>query len=83
MRPSKEPPPSGASRAMPCATCHVDNDYKKYTCYGCHEHTLANVTRKHRKHVKERIQNFENCVQCHRSVHDKPREGRERGRGRD
>ena len=36
-----------------------------------------------RKQVKERIQNFDNCVQCHRSAHDKPREGRERGRGRD
>lgn len=63
-----------------CATCHVNNDFKKYTCYGCHEHTLANVTR---KHLRERIQNFDNCVQCHRSARDKPREGSERGRGRD
>jgi len=66
-----------------CATCHINNDYRKYTCYGCHEHTVANVTR---KHARERIQNIDNCVQCHRSAHDKPREGREgreRGRERD
>ncbi|MBL8140325.1 MAG: class III cytochrome C family protein, partial [Acidobacteria bacterium] len=25
-----------------CATCHqVPSDYKRYTCYGCHEHTPA------------------------------------------
>ena len=41
---------------------------------------VANVTR---KHVKERIQNFDNCVQCHRSAHDNPREGHERGREED
>ena len=73
-------PSCPCSIATTTRTCHVNNDYKKYTCYGCHEHTLPNVTR---KHVKERIQNFENCVQCHRSAHDKPRESSDRGRGRD
>lgn len=63
-----------------CATCHINNDYKKYTCYGCHEHTPANVAR---KHIKEGIQDFENCVKCHRSAEDEPGEGRKGGRERD
>jgi hypothetical protein len=24
-----------------CVTCHLGNDYSRYTCYGCHEHSLA------------------------------------------
>jgi hypothetical protein len=48
-----------------CATCHVNNDYNRYTCYGCHEHTVDNILRKHRK---ERISNINNCVRCHRSA---------------
>jgi hypothetical protein len=55
-----------------CATCHTAGDFRKYTCYGCHEHTPANVLRKHRK---EGIQNFENCVKCHRSADDEPKRG--------
>jgi hypothetical protein len=58
-----------------CATCHVGRDQGQYTCYGCHEHTPANVSR---KHAKEGIQNFENCVECHRSADDEP--GRSSGR---
>ncbi|MCE9661710.1 MAG: class III cytochrome C family protein [Burkholderiales bacterium] len=62
-----------------CATCHVANDYGKFTCYGCHEHTPAKVRR---KHLEEGIRNFENCVECHRSADGEPegRGGRE-GRG--
>lgn len=48
-----------------CVTCHIRNDYSRYTCYGCHEHSLDNVRR---KHIKEGIRNFENCVECHRSA---------------
>jgi hypothetical protein len=58
----------------PCATCHLNNDFSKYTCYGCHEHQPDRIRS---KHVKEGIQNFENCASCHRSAHG---EGRERGR---
>ncbi len=47
----------------PCATCHKNNDYSRYTCYGCHEHSLANVRQ---EHVEEGIRSFENCVECHR-----------------
>jgi hypothetical protein len=54
-----------------CSTCHTASDYSSYTCYGCHEHTPANVRG---KHIREGIQNFENCVECHRSA-DGEREG--------
>ena len=47
----------------PCITCHQDNDYKRYTCYGCHEHTAAKVRA---EHEEEGIRNFDNCVECHR-----------------
>lgn len=48
-----------------CVTCHVRNDYSRYTCYGCHEHTLDNVRR---KHIKEGIRDYDNCVECHRNA---------------
>ncbi|MBP6854534.1 MAG: cytochrome c3 family protein [Rhodoferax sp.] len=46
-----------------CSTCHKASDYSQYTCYGCHEHTVANVRA---EHEKEGIANFDNCVECHR-----------------
>ncbi len=48
-----------------CVTCHVRNDYSRYTCYGCHEHTPENIRR---EHIEEGIRNFDNCVKCHRSA---------------
>ena len=51
-----------------CTTCHVANDYKKYTCYGCHEHTPAKIKR---EHLEEGILEFEKCVACHRSAEEK------------
>ncbi len=54
-----------------CVTCHVNNDYRRYTCYGCHEHQPEKIRR---EHVKEGIRDFENCVACHRSASEK-REG--------
>jgi hypothetical protein len=54
-----------------CVTCHTGNDYKRYTCYGCHEHTPERIRAKHQK---EGIRNFENCTECHRSADE--REGR-------
>ena len=47
-----------------CETCHTGNDYSRYTCYGCHEHTPAKIRKEHQE---EGISNFENCVECHRS----------------
>lgn len=59
-----------------CLTCHTGNDFSRYTCYGCHEHTPANVRRKHQE---EGIRDFENCVECHRSASGEP--GRGKGNG--
>jgi len=62
-----------------CVTCHARNDYKQYTCYGCHEHTPSNMRA---EHAEENIRNLDNCVRCHRSSSDKGRgEGGERGEG--
>ena len=58
-----------------CLTCHVGNDYSRYTCYGCHEHTPANIRR---KHVEEGIRKFDNCVECHRSADEDDIRGGER-----
>lgn len=51
----------------PCATCHVNNDFSSYTCYGCHAHTPSRVLKKHRD---EGIDDIRNCVRCHRSADD-------------
>ena len=56
-----------------CVTCHVRNDYSRYTCYGCHEHTPAKIRR---EHVEEGIRNFENCVECHRNANEHDIRGR-------
>jgi Class III cytochrome C family len=63
-----------------CTTCHTTNDRRQYTCYGCHEHTEANIRA---KHIKEGIPNFTNCVSCHRSADDEGGEGGGRERGND
>ena len=51
----------GEQGQVSCATCHPTN-YTTYTCYGCHEHTEANIIGKHRE---EGISDFQNCVECH------------------
>lgn len=50
-----------------CATCHVRNDYSRYTCYGCHEHSPEKIRR---EHIEEGIRDFKNCVECHRSANE-------------
>jgi len=48
-----------------CKTCHTDPDnYKKYTCYNCHEHSQSNIADQHRE---EGIYNYQNCMKCHRN----------------
>jgi hypothetical protein len=61
-----------------CVTCHVGNNYKQYTCYGCHEHTPDNMRAKHREEVG--TENLDNCVRCHRSASGE-HEGNGRGEG--
>jgi hypothetical protein len=62
-----------------CVTCHVRNDYSRYTCYGCHEHTATNIRR---KHIEEGVSKFDNCVECHRSANKHEIEGGEGGNER-
>jgi hypothetical protein len=59
-----------------CATCHIDNNYARYTCYGCHEHQPAQILALHRN---EGIANINDCARCHRSGEG---EGGEGGEGR-
>jgi len=47
-----------------CVTCHINNDYSNYTCYGCHEHSRSKIRE---EHLEEGIRDYENCVECHRS----------------
>jgi len=61
-----------------CDTCHRDNDYGGYTCYGCHEHSRSNIRE---EHFEEGIRNYENCVECHRSADEDEAEWRWRSRG--
>lgn len=53
-----------------CTTCHTNNDFTRYTCFGCHEHQPDNIRS---KHLREGISNFDNCVSCHRNAHDEPK----------
>jgi len=47
-----------------CSVCHESSDYSQYTCYGCHEHSEWNVRG---EHLEEGINDYEVCVECHRS----------------
>jgi len=51
----------GEQGTVSCATCHPVN-YTTYTCYGCHEHSEANIRG---EHLEEGISDFQNCVECH------------------
>lgn len=48
-----------------CSTCHVNNDFSAYTCYGCHEHSESKIREEHYEHG---IRDFSNCTSCHRSA---------------
>ena len=47
-----------------CNTCHLNNNYLVYTCYGCHEHREQDMIDEHRK---EGIINITDCASCHKS----------------
>ncbi len=66
----------------PCETCHERNDYSRYSCYGCHEHSPEKIRR---KHIEEGIRVFRNCVECHRTAneHDIRGKGQEGGKNHD
>jgi hypothetical protein len=51
-----------------CTNCHkLNRSFESYTCYNCHEHNPARIEK---KHLKEGIRNFGDCVECHRSGDD-------------
>jgi cytochrome c7-like protein len=64
----------GERGRVACRTCHPQQgSWKTYTCYGCHEHTPAQVAGKHRD---EGIgTNLENCVRCHATGREEEGEG--------
>jgi Cytochrome c3 len=63
--------------AVACSTCHTTpGRYRAYTCYGCHEHTLARIEREHREEGLTG-RRLEACAECHRSASG--HEGRGRG----
>ncbi len=47
-----------------CNTCHTNNNFSAFTCYGCHEHSESKIMEEHNEHG---IYNFTNCASCHRS----------------
>lgn len=63
-----------------CTTCHLGGNFKRYTCYGCHEHQPDQIRA---LHAEEGIRNIENCVRCHRSSEDEPHGGGEGREGAD
>ncbi len=65
----------GSRSPVPCKTCHPDS-VKTYTCYGCHEHTPANIAAEHRE---EGIRDFTDCVRCHPTGREDEGEGGEGG----
>ena len=53
-----------AEHQTDCRTCHINDNYTSYTCYGCHEHSASDMES---EHVKHGIYDYENCSECHRS----------------
>ncbi len=47
-----------------CTSCHQNNNYKEYTCYGCHNHQQAKVEQ---EHEKSGINSYQNCILCHKN----------------
>ncbi len=61
-----------ADHRAPCATCHSAEDYRRYSCYGCHAHRPEPIRA---RHLDEGIRNFQNCVSCHRDPRAEPEGG--------
>ncbi|MBI5056136.1 MAG: hypothetical protein HZB61_05940 [Nitrospirae bacterium] len=48
-----------------CLKCHPsNNNYKEFTCYGCHDHTPEKVRQAHQQ---KGILSYKNCTVCHPS----------------
>jgi hypothetical protein len=44
-----------------CRLCHPAS-LNEYTCYGCHEHSPAEIEE---EHLEEDIRDFQDCMRCH------------------
>jgi len=76
--------PANHGGAQTCSTCHPSGT-KTYTCYGCHEHTPANVQA---EHGGRSVSSLANCLQCHSGGgggggHEGRGSGEHRGHGND
>ncbi len=47
-----------------CNVCHLNNNFSRYTCYGCHEHSESSIIEKHNEHG---FISFTFCASCHKS----------------
>lgn len=71
----------GGRGRVTCRTCHdTQGDWKRYTCYGCHEHTPARVAAEHREEGMGG-RDLSDCVRCHSTGRE--HEGGEGHRGRE
>ncbi len=51
-----------------CKVCHTTPNFKNYTCYGCHEHSLTNIQAEHRE--EGITTTVSNCIVCHKSANE-------------
>jgi hypothetical protein len=65
--------PLDADHNVACTTCHVGGDYRRYTCYGCHEHERSRMLAVHRE---EGVRDIQNCARCHNANNRRGREER-------
>lgn len=72
--------PLDADHNVACTTCHTAGDYRKYTCYGCHEHERSRTLAQHRE---EGIRDVDNCARCHTAKNWRGEGEGEQGRGDD
>lgn len=59
--------PLDRNHTTKCNTCHSENNFTAYTCYGCHEHSESRMIS---KHSEEGIYNISKCASCHKSANE-------------
>ena len=69
----------GEGGRVACKVCHEPGrPYREYTCYGCHEHTVPRIQRKHQEEGISGAR-LDDCVRCHATGRE--HEGGEGGEG--
>ncbi len=70
----------GESGGVACKVCHEPGrPYREYTCYGCHEHSVQGILRKHEEEGISGAR-LNDCVRCHATGRE--HEGGDRGEHR-